>query len=112
MAMLMLCTALAVTCRGCGVWRRTRIQLQRLYIMPGPVYSWLSCSVTSNMYQFDEHCMWIGSMSRGDKPVHLLLPPVSMPFCARGLAHCCLRYLCLFIASAVAELCDVFRWTF
>ena len=24
-----------------------------------PVYSWLSGSVTSNMYQFDEHCMWI-----------------------------------------------------
>ena len=35
MAMLMLCTVLAATCRGSGVWRRTRIQLQRLSIMPG-----------------------------------------------------------------------------
>ena len=75
-----------------------------------PVYSWLSGSVTSNMYQFDEHCMWIGTTSRWDKQVHLLLSPVLMPWCARGLAHCCLRYSSLFIA--VAELCDVFRWTF
>ena len=29
-----------------------------------PVYSWLSGSVTSNMYRFDEHCMWIGTTSR------------------------------------------------
>ena len=29
-----------------------------------PVYSWLSGPVTSNMYQFDEHCMWIGTTSR------------------------------------------------
>ena len=29
-----------------------------------PVYSWLSGSVTSNMYQFDERCMWIGTTSR------------------------------------------------
>ena len=29
-----------------------------------PVYSWLLGSVTSNMYQFDGHCMWIGTTSR------------------------------------------------
>ena len=29
-----------------------------------PVYSWLSGSVTSNMYRFDEHTMWIGATSR------------------------------------------------
>ena len=76
-----------------------------------PVYSWLSGPVTSNMYQFDEHCffflalcipsipgvlgdehcMWIGTSSRWDKQVYLLLSPVMMPLCARGLAHCCLR---------------------
>ena len=29
-----------------------------------PVYSWLLGPVTRNMYQFDEHCMWIGTTSR------------------------------------------------
>ena len=77
-----------------------------------PVYSWLLGPVTSNMYQFDEHCMWIGTMSRWDKHVCLLSSSVSMPLSARGLAHRCLRYSSLFIAFAVAELCDVFRWTF
>ena len=77
-----------------------------------PVYSWLSGSVTSNMYQFDEHCMWIGKTSRWNKQVYLLLSLVSMPLCAPALAHCCLRYSSLFIAFAVAELCDVFRWIF
>ena len=77
-----------------------------------PVYSWLSGSVTSNMYQFDEHCMWIGTRSCWDKQVYLLPSPVSMPLCAQGLAQCCLRYSFLFIAFAVAELCDIFRWTF
>ena len=38
-----------------------------------PVYSWLSGSVTSNMYQFDKHCIWIGTTSRWDKQVYLLL---------------------------------------
>ena len=38
-----------------------------------PVYSWLSGSVTSNMYQFDEHCMWMGTTSRWHKQVYLLL---------------------------------------
>ena len=66
-----------------------------------PVYSWLSGSVTSHMYQLDEQCMWIGTTSRLDKQVYLLLSPVSMPLCARGLAHCCLRYSSLFIAFAV-----------
>ena len=77
-----------------------------------PVYSWLMGPVTSNMYQFDEHCMWIGTTSRWDEQVYLLLAPVSMPLCAGGHAHCSLRYSSLFIAFAVAELCDVFRWTF
>ena len=52
-----------------------------------PVYSWLSGPVTSNMYQFDEHCMWIRTTSRWDKQVYLLLSPVSMSLWARGLAH-------------------------
>ena len=57
-----------------------------------PVYSWLSGPVTGSTYQFDEHCMCIGTTSRWDKQVYLLLSPVTMPLCARGLAHCCLRY--------------------
>ena len=77
-----------------------------------PAYSWLSRRVTSKMYQFDEHYMWIGTTSRWDKEVYLLLSPVTMPLCARGLAHCCLRYSSLFITFTVAQLCDVFRWTF
>ena len=77
-----------------------------------PVHSWFSGPVTRYMYQLDEHCMWIGTTSRWDKQVYLLLSPVTMPFCARGLAHCCLRYLSLFITFTVAGLCDVFRWTF
>ena len=77
-----------------------------------PVYSWLSGPVSSNMYQFDEHCMCIRTTSCWDKQVCLLLSPVSMPLFARGLAHCCLHYLSLFITFTVAELCDVFRWTF
>ena len=77
-----------------------------------PVYSWLSGPVSSSTYQFDEHCMWIGTTSRWDKQVYLLLSPVTMPLCARGLAHCCLRYSSLYITFTVAELCVVFRWTF
>ena len=76
-----------------------------------PFYSWSSDSVTNNMYQFDEHCMWIGTTGRWDKQVYVLLSPVSTGLCARGLVHCCLRYSSFFIAFAVAELCDVFRWT-
>ena len=41
-----------------------------------PVYSLLSGSVTSNMYHFDKHCVWIRTTSRWDKQVHLLLSPV------------------------------------
>ena len=77
-----------------------------------PVYSWLSGPVTSNMYQFEEHCIWIRTTSRWDKQVYLLLSKVSMPLCARGLAHCCLRCSSLFITFTAAELCDVFRRTF
>ena len=77
-----------------------------------PVYSWLSGPVTSSTYQFDEHCMSMGTTSRWDKQVYLLLSPLTMPLCARGLAHCCLRYSSLYITFTVAELCVVFRWTF
>ena len=35
-----------------------------------PVYSWLLGPVTSNMYQFDEHCMWIRTTSCWDKQVY------------------------------------------
>ena len=41
------------------------------YYAPLPVYSWLSGPVTSNMYQFEEHCMWIGTASRWDKQVYV-----------------------------------------
>ena len=77
-----------------------------------PVYSWLSGSVASNMYPFNEHYMPIRTTSRWDKQVYLLPSSVSMTLCARGLAHYCLRDMSLFIAFAVAELCDVFRLTF
>ena len=77
-----------------------------------PVYLWLSGSVTSNMYQFDEHCMWIRTTRCWDKHVYLLRSPVLMPLCARGLAHCCPDCSSLLVAFAVAELCDVFGWTF
>ena len=77
-----------------------------------PVYSWMSGSVTTNMYQFDEHTMWIGTTSRWDKQVYLPLSPFLTPLSARGLAHCCLSYSSVFIAFAVAQLCDVFRWRF
>ena len=83
-----------------------------LYHVWLPVYSWLSGPVTSSTYQFDEHCMWIGRTSCWDKQVYLLLSPVTMPLCARGLAHCCLCYSSLYITFTVAELCVVFRWTF
>ena len=36
-----------------------------------PVYSWMSGSVTTNMYRFDEHTMWIGTTSRWDKQVYV-----------------------------------------
>ena len=29
------------------------------------VYSWMSGSVTNNMYQFEEHTMWIGTIEAG-----------------------------------------------
>ena len=77
-----------------------------------PVYSLFTGRVTSSTYQFNEHCMWIRTTSRWDKQVYLLLPPVMMLLCARGLAHCCLGYSSLFITFTVAELCVVFRWIF
>ena len=77
-----------------------------------PVYSWSPGPVTRSTYQFDEHYIRIGTTSRWDKQVYLLLSPVTMPLCARGLAHCCLRYSSFHITFTVAELCVVFRWTF
>ena len=66
-----------------------------------PVYSWMSGSVTTNMYQFDEPTMWIGTTSRWDKQEYVVFD-----------AHCCLSYSIFFVAFAVAELSDVLRWTF
>ena len=77
-----------------------------------PVYCWMSGSVTSNMYQFDEHTMTIETMSRWDEQVYLRLSLFLTPMSARGLVHCCLSYSSLFYASVVALLYDVFRWTF
>ena len=34
------------------------------YHVPLPVYSWMSASVTTNMYQFDDHTIWIGTTNR------------------------------------------------
>ena len=141
-----------VHCIGRDIQRLWRMEEDKdpttvpFYHVRLPVYSWLSGPVTSSTYQFDEHCMWIGTTSRCDKQVYLLLSPVTMPFffrhgglppkthnhcasarflegllqylpvtmplCARGLAHCCLRYSSLYITFTVAELCVVFRWTF
>ena len=42
MAMLMLCTVLVVTCKGSSISRMTRIELQRLSIIPGCRYN-LGC---------------------------------------------------------------------
>ena len=69
-----------------------------------PVYSWMSGFVTSNMYQFDEHTMWIGIRTRSDDQVYFPLSPFLMPLSAQG----CLRDSSFFIAFAVAQLCDVF----
>ena len=44
MALLMLCTVLAATCRGCGIQRGTRSGLQRLSTMPRCRYT-LGCRV-------------------------------------------------------------------
>ena len=77
-----------------------------------PVYSWLLGSVKSNMYQFEEHSMRIRTASCLDWQVDLHLSPVLILLCAGGLAHCCLRYSPLFIAFGVAQLCELFRWTF
>ena len=76
------------------------------------VYSCLSGPLTSSTYPFDEHCIWMGTTSLWDKQIYLLLSPVTMPLRARGLAHCCLRYLFLLVTFPAAELCVVFRWTF
>ena len=37
-----------------------------------PPYSWLSGPVTTNMYQFDDHAIWIGTTSCWDKKVRCL----------------------------------------
>ena len=61
-----------------------------------PVYSWMSGSVTTNMYHFDKHTMLIGTTNRWDKQVY---PPRSLfltPLSAPGLAHCCTSNLSFF----------------
>ena len=62
-----------------------------------PVYSWLSGPVTSSTYQFDEHCMSIGTTGLWYKQVYLLLSPVTMLLCAQGSALWCLCYSSLYI---------------
>ena len=76
------------------------------------VHSWMSASVTTGLYQFDEYIMWIGTTNCWDKQVY---PPLSLfltPSSARGLTHCCLSYWSFFIAFGFAQLSDVRRWTF
>ena len=77
-----------------------------------PVYSWMSGSVTANMYQFEEHNMWIGTTSCWDKQVNVPRSLSLTTLSARGLAHCCLSVSSFLIASPVAEPSDVLRWTF
>ena len=61
-----------------------------------PVYSWMSCPVTTNMYQFDEHTMWIGTISCWDKKEYLLLSLFLTPLSAQGLALCSTNYVSFF----------------
>ena len=77
-----------------------------------PIYSWMPGSGTTNMYQFDEHTMWIGTTNCWDKQVYSPLSVFLKPWSAGGLAHYCLSYSSFFITFAVAQLCDVLRWTF
>ena len=77
-----------------------------------PVYSWMSGSVTTNMYQFDEQNILIGTTSRWHKQVYLPLSLFLTPLSPRGLTHRCHSSSSFFIAFAVAEICDVVRWTF
>ena len=76
------------------------------------VYSWTSGSVTTNMYQFNEHTLWMATTSGSDKRVYPLLSLILMLLSVRGLARCCLSHTSLFIAFAVAQISDVLRWTF
>ena len=61
-----------------------------------PVYSWMSGPVTTNMYQFDEHNVWIRTTNCSDRIVYPSLSLLMTLLSARGLAHCSTHYVCLF----------------
>ena len=61
-----------------------------------PVYSWMSGSVNANMYNFDEHTVWIGTTDYWDKKVYLPLSLLLTPLSARRLAHCGSSYMSSF----------------
>ena len=59
-----------------GLWRVKKEKdptTVPLYHARLPVYSWMSCPVTINMYQLDEHTVCIGTTNRWDKKVYPLL---------------------------------------
>ena len=61
-----------------------------------PVYTWMSGPDTGNMYQFEEHTVWIGTTSRCSKKVYPSLLLFFKPLSARGLAHCSTSHVCFF----------------
>ena len=74
MVRLMWCTVLVGTYRGCGVSRMEKDpSTVPFYHVRLPVYSWMLGFVATNMYQFDEHTVWIGTTNRWDKKVHMSL---------------------------------------
>ena len=58
-----------------------------------PVHSWMSGRVSTNMYQFDVHTVWIGKTTRCDKKVYTSLLLFFTPWSAQALAHCITRYV-------------------
>ena len=63
-----------------------------------PVFSWMSGPVTTNMYQFDGHTVWTGTMKCCDKKVYLSLSLFLTPLSARGLAHCSTSFVSFFLS--------------
>ena len=63
-----------------------------LYQARLPVYSWMSGPVSTNMYQFDQHTVWIGTTSGWDNKVYLSLSLFLTPLSARALACCSTSY--------------------
>ena len=59
-----------------------------------PVYSWMSGPVSTNMYQFDQQTVWIGTTSRWDKQVYPSFSLFLTLLSARALAHCSTSYAC------------------